>query len=183
MPTIYSEQYTHLWFNVRPISFTLYSRSQFNFFFSFYHYLHSMDNKTLENTDKNYRQSMKIIRAVAIIVGVIPVSYTHLDVYKRQRNLQDVDVASILRELPLNKPLPRIIVLLMRQQVERMKSAYDKYIIICKLIDKVLSISTWLEVTANKSVISARLYLVISMIMDQLYDYHIICLLYTSRCV
>ena len=90
------------------------------------------------------------------------------------RNLQDVDVASILRELPLNKPLSRIKVLTMRQQVERIKSAYDKYVVVCENVNKARHISTWFEVTANTGIITTKLYVVISMIMDQQYDYAIL---------
>ena len=79
------------------------------------------------------------------------------------RNLQDVDVVSILNELPLNKPLSRITVLTMLQQVERIKLAHDKYVGVCDNINKMRHISTWLEVTVNTGVIT--------------------CLLYTSRCV
>ena len=98
------------------------------------------------------------------------------------RTLQYVDIGSVLKELPLNKPMSQITVLTMRHQVEKIKLAHDKYTTICELGNTLHHIAIWLNVLSNVGVITPNLYAVIILLLGQQYDLYILlhCLIWVT---
>ena len=85
------------------------------------------------------------------------------------KNLQN-DVTSISKEL---LAMSQHRALTVHQQLEKIKSAHDKYIAMYELINKLLHVIILMQICSNTGVVTAKLYALISMIMDQQYDSHI----------
>lgn len=85
-----------------------------------------------------------------------------------------MNITNLLSELPLTKPVSHFTLLTMQQQIETIKLAHDKYSDICEIINELCHVGICLQIASSTGVIMANLYTVISMTMDEQYDFHII---------
>lgn len=90
------------------------------------------------------------------------------------KSIQHMDITNLLSELPLTKPISHFTLLTMQQQIETIKLAHDKYSDICEIINELCDLSICLQIASSTGVIMANMYTVISMTMDEQYDFHII---------
>lgn len=90
------------------------------------------------------------------------------------RNIKNVGVENILNDLPLIRPISHMSVLTVQQQVEKIKLAHDKYSGLCTIINELGHFGFCSQIASSIGVITANLYAVISMIMDEQYDFRII---------